>query len=138
MKRTFYRPTHAELKAWLRAHKIAGGSSIPNQAPVIAAASGAIAPSGAKTIVAITKAGVAAMTLPAPTVDGQILVIFDAGGHAHTVTVNGGLQSPPVQGLNGGTTNNLLTFGGTIGQSVELTSYNSNWWTTAVYGVTPS
>ena len=81
----------------------------------------------------------AALTLPAPAVDGQKLVIWDETGHAHTITVAGGAKtSPPSAGLNGGTTNNLLTFGGTVGQSVELTSRNGNWWTTANNGVTVS
>lgn len=97
-------------------------SSLPNAAPNVLSASGAITPGGG--YFAITKAGVAALTLALPTIDGQRMLIQDVGGHAHTITAP--IASPPTAGFNG--TLSLITFNGTIGSWVELIGYNGSWY----------
>jgi hypothetical protein len=76
--------------------------------------------------VIITAAGVAALTLAAPTAgspanggnDGQELKIIDQSGHAHTVTT-------PSNDING--SHHVLTSGAAAGDSVTLTAYNGVW-----------
>ncbi|MEM6280586.1 MAG: hypothetical protein AAF787_00215 [Chloroflexota bacterium] len=75
-------------------------------------------------IVAITKAGVAALTLAAPTAgddDGKVLVIDSHTANAHTLTVAGGLR-----GAGAGA--DVGTFGGAIGDGVTLYAYNGAWY----------
>ena len=99
----------------------------------VAAANGAITiPSG---MVWLTKAGVAAMTLPLPTagapsaggMDGASITVTDTTGNAHTVTT-------PTNGINGA--KHIATFGGTAGQFGVFTAYNGSWWLQAQSGVT--
>jgi hypothetical protein len=99
------------------------------------AASGAIA--ATQGFLPITKAGVAALTLPVPTAglpsaggnDGQVLSLVDTTGNAHTITT-------PSNGLNGN--KHIATFGGTVGQFMELYAYNAVWYVMASSGVTLS
>jgi len=76
-------------------------------------------------LAALTKAGVAAMTLAAPTAgtdDGKILRIVATTANAHTVT-----QTTP--GLNNlGTSGDVATFGGAVGDSLTLVAYNGIWY----------
>jgi len=98
-------------------------------------ASGAIA--ATQGFLPITKSGVAALTLAVPTAglpsaggnDGQVLSLVDTTGNAHTITT-------PSNGLNGN--KHIATFGGTVGQFVELYAYNAVWYVMASSGVTLS
>lgn len=99
-------------------------ASVPNRAPNVITAAGAVTPSGLNSINA---AGALALTLAAPTVDGQRAMFTDETGHAHTITT-------PANVLNGAHT--TLTFGGTAGQSAELFSRNGKWWAALLNGVT--
>jgi len=88
-----------------------------------AAADGAIT---AKTgIVSITKAGVAALTLADPATpadDGKRLSIIAATANAHTVDNSAG------SGFNGGGTgSDVATFGGAVGDSMELVALGGIW-----------
>ena len=112
---------------------ISGGSLAAGiQQPVeLGAANGAIA---AKTgVVMLTKAGVAAMTLAAPTAgtdDGKVLSIVAATANAHTVT-----QTTP--GFNNaGTSGDVATFGGAIGDSMQIVAYNGRWHVISLRNVT--
>ena len=112
---------------------ISGGSLAAGiQQPVeLGAANGAIA---AKTgVVMLTKAGVAAMTLAAPTAgtdDGKVLVIVAATANAHTVT-----QATP--GFNNaGTSGDVATFGGAIGDNMVVVAYNGRWHVISLRNVT--
>jgi hypothetical protein len=75
-------------------------------------------------IAMLTKAGVAAMTLAAPTAttdDGKVLRIVAATANAHTVT-----QSSP--GFNGaGGSGDVATFGGAIGDNLVIVAYQGVW-----------
>lgn len=73
-------------------------------------------------IVQITKAGVAALTLAAPTEDGRVLIFDSTTAQAHTLTITGGLR-----GAGAGA--DVGTFGGAIGDGVTLYSYNGAWYT---------
>lgn len=110
-------------------------SNTPNRAPNLLTASGALAAGAALNH--ITAAAVIALTLVAPTVDGLEMLFIDEGGHAHTIVATGA-GSPPTAGLNGGTTNNKLTFNGTIGSSVRMVSRNGFWWSASLNGVAVS
>ena len=74
----------------------------------------------------ITTAGVDATTLATPTAgpagtgdDGMIVRIFDAGGHAHTVTTAANKIVPA---------HSLITFGGTAGSYIELEAFGGLWY----------
>lgn len=107
----------------------AGGIIAPVQ---VAAASGAI--SQVTGVVAITAAGVAAMTLAVPIAgpasaggqDGAQLTIVAITAQAHTVTT-------PANGLNG--TLHIATFTAAVGNAVTLTAYNGKWYATTLTGV---
>jgi hypothetical protein len=106
-------------------------SSVPNKAPNLLAASGAITPVDGQAQ-NITKAGIAALTLALPTEDGIRFAVIDETGYDHVILVGG---SPP-SGLNAA--HGTLTFNGTAGSSVELLSRNGRWWTVNLNGVTVS
>jgi hypothetical protein len=108
-------------------------SNIPNRPGNVLSADGVITPSGADSLFFVSKAGVAALTLALPVVDGQRVTVQDVGGHAHVITVPT-VGSPPTQGVNG--THATLTFGGTVAQFVELVSYNGSWYVQASSGIT--
>lgn len=107
-------------------------STVPglNQTIISAAGAQSVTPTGPSEYFPITAPGVANITVPAPTVDGIEITFIDEGGHAHTVVCTAS--------LNGGTTNNELTFGGTKGDSVVLYSQGGYWWTKSLVGVTVS
>lgn len=84
----------------------------------VVSATGAITIPGG--IAMITKAGVAVLTLAAPTVDGLRLIIDSHTAQAHTVTIAAGLR-----GAGAGA--DVGTFGGAIGDGCELYSYNGYW-----------
>lgn len=87
--------------------------------------------------VMITKAGVAVLTLPLPIAgpasagghDGAVLSIISTTANAHTVTT-------PTNGINGA--NHIITFSGTLPNSIALTAYNGSWWGTSNTGATIS
>jgi hypothetical protein len=72
-------------------------------------------------IVQITKAGVAALTLAAPTEDGRVLVFDSTTAQAHTLTITAGLRGVGAGG-------DVLTWGGAIGDGITLYSYNGAWY----------
>jgi len=107
-------------------------SQVPGLNQTLISSTGAqgVTPTGPAEFFPITAGGVANITVPAPTIDGIEATFIDEGGHAHTIVCTGC--------LNGGTTNNKLTFGGAAGDSVTLYSRNGSWWTTSLIGVTVS
>lgn len=86
---------------------------------------------------AITKAGVLADTLAAPTAgaiaaggdDGKIVEVASSTANAHTITATGLLQT-------GDATTDVITFNGAAGASVRLMAYNAKWIVVASNGVT--
>ena len=74
-------------------------------------------------IVVLTKAGVAAMTLAAPTAsdDGKVLIIDSLTAQAHTLTLAGGLR-----GAGAGA--DVGTFGAAIGNGIALYAYGGAWY----------
>lgn len=109
-------------------------SQVPNRTFNLITAAGAVTPNEFNSI---TASGAVALTLAAPTFDGQEATFIDEGGHAHTLVCTGA-GSPPTAGLNGGTTYNTLTFGGTKGDSCQLVSRNGFWYAYNLNGVTAS
>ncbi|MCU1326664.1 MAG: hypothetical protein JWN34_2034 [Bryobacterales bacterium] len=101
----------------------------------IASASGAI--SVKEGTVSITKAGVAALTLVAPTAglpsaggdDGKVLRIVSETANAHTITT-------PAAGINGN--KNINTFSATLPNACEFVARNGTWWSTFNTGGTLS
>lgn len=92
---------------------------------------GAIGIKNGKVI--LTKAGVAAMTLAAPTAttdDGKILRIVSVTAQAHTVTFPSGK-------INGGALT-TATWTAAIGNSMEIIAYQGVWYTISTKGVTIS
>lgn len=101
----------------------------------VEAASGAIAVKEGFSV--ITKAGVAAMTLAAPTAglpaaagdDGKVLTIVSTTANAHTVTT-------PSNKVNGAST--TLTFGAAVANFVQVMAYGGVWYVLGKTGVTVS
>jgi len=95
------------------------------------AASGAIGPRNPGTFV-ITKAGVAAMTLAAPTAttdDGVVITLTSSTANAHTLTATGLLQT--------GTANvNVATFAAQAGAGLCLMAFNGKWIVLSSVGIT--
>lgn len=95
------------------------------------AASGAIAPRLPADYV-ITKAGVAALTLAAPTAtvdDGQIIVVTSGTAFAHTLTATGLLNT-------GAAAVNLATFAAFAGAGLVLMAYQGKWNVISQIGIT--
>jgi hypothetical protein len=72
-------------------------------------------------IVPLGSAGALAVTLADPTSgadDGKRLSIYCSTAHAHVITIAGGIA---------GGTNNTITFGGAIGDNVELEAIAGKW-----------
>lgn len=85
-------------------------------------ADGAVLPRVAQTYV-ITKAGVAVLTLAAPTAtvdDSKVIVITSNTANAHTLTATGLFQT-------GTATVNLATFAAFAGASITLMAYQGKW-----------
>lgn len=97
--------------------------NIPNRAPNLLAASGAIPPVAG--LFHITKSTAAALTLAAPDPDGIQMTVLDETGHAHTIVCSAS--------LNGSLS--TVTFNGTKGSAVDLISRGGAWWTGPFQGV---
>jgi len=94
-------------------------------------ASGAIATGTAANYI-ITKAGVAAMTLGAPTAttdDGKLIWVSSSTNYAHTVTATGLLQT-------GSSKTDVATFAAYAGAGVMLMAYQAKWIVIYSVGVT--
>lgn len=92
---------------------------------------GAINPNTPATYV-ITKAGVLADTLAAPTAttdDGKIITITSATANAHTLTATGLLQT-------GSASVNLATFAAQPGAGLTLMAYQGKWNVLGSVGIT--
>lgn len=92
---------------------------------------GAINPNTAATYV-VTKAGVLASTLAAPTAgadDGKIITITSNTANAHTLTATGLLQT-------GTASVNLATFAAQKGAGLTLMAYQGKWNVLASVGIT--
>lgn len=88
----------------------------------VLSADGAVSPNIAATY-AVTKAGVALLTLAAPTAtvdDYKVIVITSNTANAHTLTATGLLQT-------GTATVNLATFAAFAGASITLMAYQAKW-----------
>lgn len=99
--------------------------------PQIISASGAVSPFVANTYI-ITKAGVAALTLAAPTAtidDGNEIVITSNTANAHTLTATGLLQT-------GAAPVNLATFAAFAGAGLTLMAYQGKWNVLSQIGIT--
>lgn len=100
-----------------------GGVKRPVEA---AATNGAIAIKDG--FVVLTKAGIAAMTLAAPTAgtdDGKELTANAHTANAHTVTIAGGLNGA-------GASADVGTFGGAVGDRFSVVAYNGAWYASGV------
>lgn len=94
-------------------------------------ASGAVPPHTSHTYI-ITKAGVAALTLAAPTAttdDGVVISFLSATANAHTVTATGLLQT-------GSASVNVATFAAQPGAGVSLVAYQGKWLVEYSTGIT--
>jgi hypothetical protein len=89
----------------------------------LAAADGAL-PLVAGTVM-VTKAGVCAMTLAAPTtaMNGQRITVISTTANAHTLTATNLLED----GITGGA-KDLATFAAFAGASIELEAYAAKWY----------
>lgn len=102
-------------------------SAVKSQTPaglVPVTADGALSPHNSATYI-VTKAGVAAMTLAAPTAtvdDGIIITIVSSTANAHTLTATGLIG-------DGSTTTDVATFGAHPGASVSFIAYQGKWLT---------
>ena len=109
-------------------------SSVPNKAPNLLAASGAIP--AVAGVYSITKASAGAFTLETPAQanigDGVELTFISETAYDHVIVCGGS----PASGLNAA--NGTLTFGGAAGDSCQLISRNGRWWTENLNGVTVS
>jgi len=97
----------------------------------VISASGAINPRTSGQYV-ITKAGVAAMTLAAPTSgtdDGIEIVITSSTLNAHTVTATGLLGT-------GAAATDVATFAARAGAGLTLVAYGGKWLVTSAVGIT--
>lgn len=92
--------------------------------PVVTTASADGALTIADGVVKITKAGVCAMTLAAPTAgqEGTVMRIVSNTANAHTLTATGLIDD----GVTGGS-KNLGTFGAFAGASITLVAINLKW-----------
>jgi hypothetical protein len=114
----------------------AGAAEINNQLDKEAlqtlVADGAITVKSGICKIAKTVAGVVAATLANPTDvtdDFKKLLIVSNQAQANTVTVTGGFG-------NGGTGKDVCTFGGAVGDCIELTAHGGKWYVTGGTGFT--
>lgn len=106
-------------------------TSLWSTQPSVISASGAILPHTGHTYV-VTKAGVAAMTLAAPTAttdDGIEITITSDTANAHTLTATGLLDT-------GTASVNLATFAANKGAGLALMAYNARWKVICSVGIT--
>lgn len=105
--------------------KLLGGPIVP------IAANGAVDSHTANRYI-ITKAGVAALTLAAPTAtqdDGLLIEVSSSTAFAHTLTATGLFA-------DGGGHVNLATFAAQLGASILLQAYQGRWYVQLAQGVT--
>lgn len=79
----------------------------------------------------LSKATAGAYTLAVPTRDGVILRLVASTAAAHVVT-------QATVGFNAKGASGTITFGGAIGDSVALVSYNGNWYVLSDNNITPA
>lgn len=93
--------------------------------------SGAISVPRKNTLAILTKAGVAAMTLAAPSKadNGVVLTILSQTANAHTVTYTAGFYGDT-------TSSDVATFAAKAGASMTLVAYNGAWGVQALANVT--
>lgn len=103
-------------------------SSYPGQPSQLLAASVAINPN-LNGFYLITKAGVGAFTLAAPTQNGIVITLMSTTANAHTLTATGLLQT-------GAAAVNLATFAAFAGAQVTVYSYNGLWFCLPQLGIT--
>jgi hypothetical protein len=106
------------------------GQTSTNGSLSLLSASGAVQASGGDYVV--TKAGVAALTLAAPTAavqDGAIIRISSTTANAHTLTATGLLQT-------GTASVNVATFAAQAGAGLTLMAYNGKWIVLYSVGIT--
>lgn len=92
--------------------------------PTVVSADGAITIPPGDTVYVVTKAGVAAMTLadPASGDNGKVLTFISSTAQAHTLSNAAG------SGFNaGGSGTDVATFGGAIGDGLQITAYGTKW-----------
>lgn len=108
-----------------------GGSKLYQRSLSLISANGAVAARAEQTYV-VTKAGVAAMTLAAPTAttdDGLTITITSNTANAHTLTATGLLQC-------GTASVNVATFAAQAGAGLTLMAYQGKWNVLASVGIT--
>jgi hypothetical protein len=71
-------------------------------------------------VIAITKTSACALTLAAPIINDQELIVFSATNYAHTLTATGLLATASAAV-------NVATFAAFAGASLSLRSYNGLW-----------
>lgn len=99
--------------------------------PQIISASGAVSPF-ISAVYVITKAGVAALTIAAPTAgvdDGNEVTLISTTAFAHTLTATGLLKT-------GTAAVNVATFAAFAGAGVTLTAYQGLWYVTESVAIT--
>ena len=110
----------------------AGVADANDVVPVTVAASADGALTIQNSTVVVTKAGVCAMTLAAPSTaqNGTRITIVSATANAHTLTV-------ATIGLNDlAGSGDLGTFGGAKGDGLTVVAYNGDWFVTSNINVT--
>lgn len=108
---------------------LTGGVKLPTQVISVAGPTAVSIKSG---VVLLTRAGVAAATLAAPTAgtdDGKILYVIATTANAHTLTIANGLSGA-------GTSADVGTFGGAVADRVVLVAYNGAWYPVVNVNVT--
>jgi len=117
--------------AWVDIENAVRDSSNSGKDWIILSASGAIAPHEAANYI-ITKAGIAALTLAAPTAgidDGLVIAISSSTLYAHTLTATN-LLSTGVAGVS------VATFAAYAGAGLTLKAYNGLWQVMSSVGIT--
>jgi hypothetical protein len=119
--------------AWVEIDKAVspGVDSLQSAVLIPIIASGAIAPRNAAAYV-ITKAGVAAETLAAPTAgtdDGLMITLTSGTAFSHTLTATGLLNT-------GSASVNVATFAAFAGAGLVLMAYNGKWNVISATGIT--
>lgn len=122
---------NGEARIKLYSRPFLTGEDIAPLAPTPITADGAV-PVRPSTNYIITKAGVAALTLAAPTTgtdDGVTITITSGTNNAHTLTATGLLQT-------GAAAVNLATFAAFAGAAVTLRAYAAKWQVVSSIGIT--
>jgi hypothetical protein len=116
----------------LEASTLAILANVPGAIQGLLSASGAVGPHAPGATYLITKAGVAALTLAAPTVgvdDFTVINLISTTAYAHTLTATGLLQT-------GSASVNVATFAAHAGASIRLMAYNGLWYVLAQNTIT--